>query len=144
MFASPHPTMRSIAGLYKDVQVDTGVTGASPHRLIDMLFEEFLASCARARGAIRARDVQEKGRAIGRAVRIVEEGLRGGLNMRDGGELARVLQDLYAYIGMRLTQANLNSDEAQVAECMALVQPIHDAWRAIAPQGAKPAAHRPQ
>ena len=141
MFASSHSNSRSIAGLYQDVQVDTGVSGASPHRLIDMLFEEFLASCARARGAIRERDVQEKGRAIGRAVRIVEEGLRGGLNMKDGGELARVLQDLYGYVTLRLTQANLKSDEAAVAECMALVQPIHDAWRAIAPRATNASAH---
>ena len=142
MFASSHSAMRSIAGLYQDVQVDTGVAGASPHRLIDMLFEEFLASCARARGAIRSRDVQEKGRAIGRAVRIVEEGLRGGLNMKDGGDLARVLQDLYGYVSLRLTQANLNSDEAGIAECMSLVQPIHEAWRAIAPGiDGEPGAH---
>ena len=142
MFASPHSAMRSIAGLYQEVQVDTGVTGASPHRLIDMLFEEFLASCARARGAILARDVSEKGRAIGRAVRIVEEGLRGGLNMKDGGELARVLQDLYGYVSLRLTQANLNNEEAAVAECVSLVQPIHDAWRAIAPRvEGEPSAH---
>jgi len=141
MFASSHSNTRSIAGLYQDVQVDTGVSAASPHRLIDMLFEEFLASCARARGAIRQRDVQEKGRAIGRAVRIVEEGLRGGLNIKDGGDLARVLQDLYGYVTLRLTQANLKSDEAAVAECVALVQPIHDAWRAIAPRVTNGSAH---
>jgi len=133
MFASPHSNQRSIAGLYQTVQADTGVATASPHRLIAMLFEEFLASCSRARGAIRERNVQEKGRAIGRAVRIVEEGLRAGLNMKDGGDLARVLQDLYGYVNVRLTQANLNSDEAAIAECVGLIQPIHDAWRAIAP-----------
>ncbi|MFO1223432.1 MAG: flagellar export chaperone FliS [Burkholderiaceae bacterium] len=138
MFASPHSATRSIAGLYQEVQVDTGVSGASPHRLIDLLFEEFIGSCARARGAIRTGDVQEKGRAIGRAVRIVEEGLRGGLNLNDGGELARTLQDLYGYVSVRLTQANLHSDDALIAECMSLVQPIHEAWRAIAPREATP------
>ena len=141
MFASHHSKMSSIARLYQVVQVDTAVAGASPHRLIDMLFEEFIASCTRARGAIRARDEQEKGRAIGRAVRIVEEGLRGGLNMKDGGELARTLQDLYAYVAVRLTQANLHSDEAAVAECVSLIQPIHDAWRAIGPHVGERDAH---
>ena len=133
MFASPHSNKRSIAGLYQTVHADTGVATASPHRLIEMLFEELLASCSRARGAIRERNVQEKGRAIGRAVRIVEEGLRAGLNMKDGGDLARVLQDLYGYVTVRLTQANLNSDEPAIAECVALIQPLYDAWRAIAP-----------
>jgi len=141
MFASPHSNKRSIAGLYQDVQVDTGVAGASPHRLVELLFEEFLASCSRARGAIREHDVQTKGRAIGRAVRIVEEGLRAGLNMREGGELARVLQDLYGYVCLRLTQANLSNDEAAIAECIALVQPIYEAWRAIAPRVVDESAH---
>jgi flagellar protein FliS len=141
MFASSHSNARSVAGLYQTVQTDTGVAVATPHRLIEMLFEEFLASCTRARGAIREHDVQKKGRAIGRAVRIVEEGLRAGLNMKDGGELARVLQDLYSYVNVRMTQANLTNDEAAIAECVGLIQPIYDAWRAIAPAAATEGAH---
>ena len=140
MFAQQRSDMRSIAGLYQVVKVDTGVSSASPHRLVEMLFEEFLASCARARGAIRSGDVQEKGRAIGRAVRIVEEGLRAGLNMQ-AGQLAQDLHDLYQYVTVRMTHANLQSDEAAIAECIALVQPLHDAWRAIGPQVNETHAH---
>lgn len=141
MFAQQRSDNRSIAGLYQAVKVDTGVSNASPHRLVEMLFEEVLASCARARGAIRSGDVPEKGRALGRAVRIIEEGLRAGLNLEAGGQLARDLQELYRYVTLRLTHANLKSDEAAVAECIALVQPLHDAWRAIAPQVAEAHAH---
>jgi len=141
MFARPHPDPRSIAGLYQTVQVDTAVTGATPHRLVELLFEEFIASCSRARGALRNGDVQAKGRAIGRAVRIVEEGLRGGLDLTRGGALARDLHDLYGYLVVRLTQANLRSDDAMLAECAALVQPLYDAWRAIAPQAHEAPTH---
>ena len=132
MFAQQRSDMRSIASLYQAVKVDTGVNSASPHRLVEMLFEEFLASSARARGAIRSGDVQQKGLAIGRAVRIIEEGLRAGLNMQ-AGQLAQDLHDLYQYVTLRMTHANLQSDEAAVAECIALIQPLHDAWRAIGP-----------
>ena len=141
MFAQQRSDMRSIAGLYQAVKVDTGVSAASPHRLVEMLFEEFLASCARARGAIRSGEVQEKGRSIGRAVRIVEEGLRAGLNLEAGGQLAHDLHDLYRYVTLRLTHANLNSDDAAIAECLALIQPLHDAWRAIGPLVADAHAH---
>jgi flagellar protein FliS len=141
MFAQQRSDMRSIASLYQAVKVDTGVSNASPHRLVEMLFEEFLASCARARGAMRSADVQEKGRAIGRAVRIIEEGLRAGLNLEAGGRLAHDLHELYRYVTLRLTHANLNSDDAAIAECIALVQPLHDAWRAIAPQVSDAHAH---
>ena len=141
MFAQQRSDTRSIAGLYQAVKVDTGVSAASPHRLVEMLFEEFLASCARARGAIASGEVQEKGRAIGRAARIVEEGLRAGLNLEAGGQLAHDLHDLYRYVTLRLTHANLKSDAAAVAECIALIQPLHDAWRAIGPLVADAHAH---
>ena len=141
MFAQQRSDMRSIASLYQVVKVDTGVHAASPHRLVEMLFEEFLSSSARARGAIRSGDVQEKGRALGRAVRIIEEGLRAGLNLQAGGALAQDLHELYRYVTLRLTHANLNSDDAAIAECIALIQPLHDAWRAIGPQVADADAH---
>jgi flagellar protein FliS len=141
MFAQQGSGLRAIASLYQTVKVDTGVHAASPHRLVEMLFEEFLASSARARGAIRSGDVQEKGRAIGRAVRIVEEGLRAGLNLQAGGALAQDLHELYRYVTRRLTHANLASDDAAIAECIALIQPLHDAWHAIGPQVADADAH---
>jgi flagellar secretion chaperone FliS len=141
MFATTHPHMRSAAGLYQTVQVDTGVASASPHRLVELLFEEFIASCSRARGGIEQRNVQVKGQAISRAVRIVEEGLRAGLNMKEGGSLAQELNSLYGYITVRLTHANLHNDAAAIAECAALMQPLYEAWQAIAPSVADANAH---
>jgi flagellar protein FliS len=75
----------------------------------------------------------EKGLALGRAVRIVEEGLRAGLDLRGGGPLARDLDDLYRYLTRRLTLANLRDDEAAIDECRRLVLPLQEAWAAIGP-----------
>ena len=41
------------------------------------------------------------------------------------------LSDLYAYVCLRLTQANLRNDEAALDECQALMAPLRDAWNAI-------------
>ncbi|MFO1224815.1 MAG: flagellar export chaperone FliS [Burkholderiaceae bacterium] len=141
MFARPRADGSSAAGLYHTVQVDTGVAAATPHQLVTMLFEGFLAACSQARGAIQAANVAAKGRAIGRAARIVEEGLRAGLNLRDGGRLAADLNDLYAYIAARLTHANLHNDDAAIEECQRLVRPLLEAWSAIAPQTEPAPAH---
>lgn len=72
-------------------------------------------------------------------VRIVDEGLRACLDLKAGGALAADLQALYAYIGQRLTQANLRNDVAALDECKRLVDPLRDAWLAIAPQAEHPA-----
>lgn len=124
------------AGAYRQVDVATGVDGASAHGLIVMLFDGLLAALAQARGAIRQRDIAAKGRAIGRAVRIVDEGLAAALNLDDGGPLAADLQRLYRYIGLRLTHANLHNDEAALEECARLVETLRGAWAQIGERAA--------
>jgi flagellar secretion chaperone FliS len=75
-----------------------------------------------------------KGRALSRAARIVDEGLRASLDLRDGGALAADLHALYGYLTMRLTAANLRNDEAAIEECQRLLGPLQEAWQAIGPQ----------
>lgn len=131
--ASPSPFGRAPfhAQAYRSMAAQTGVADATPHRLIAMLFDGCLEALNEARGAIRARDVQRKGKAISRAVGIVEEGLRAGLDLKAGGDLAADLDRLYAYVTMRLTQANLKSSEAALDECQRLLQPLREAWMTI-------------
>ncbi len=131
--AMPFGRQPQFAQAYRSIAAETGVTGADPHRLVSMLYDGFLAALAEARGAMRQRELERKGRALTRAVRIVEEGLRAGLNLHAGGALASDLNQLYGYISTRLTQANLRNDESLIDECQRLVQPLSEAWTAIAP-----------
>lgn len=126
--------------LYRRMAAETAVADASPHRLVAMLFDGFIDALAEARGAMRERNIERKGQVINRAIRIVEEGLRAGLDLRSGGSLAADLDRLYSYIGMRLMQANLRNDESILDECQRLVQPLRDAWEAIAPSHVRPNA----
>ena len=133
--ASPHAghAKAPSAHTYSRVAVETGVDAASPHKLVAMLFDGYFESLMRAKAAMAAGDVAMKGSEISRAVRIIEEGLKASLDLRAGGTLARDLADLYAYITVRLTQANLRNDVTALEECRALVKPLQDAWQAIAP-----------
>ena len=135
MFSAPHtssnPQARQFAGAYHQVGVQTMVSGASAHGLVALLFDGFMAAVHRAKGAMRHGDIAGKGQAIGHAVRIIDEGLKSALDLKAGGKLAADLSDLYAYVCLRLIQANLNSDEAALDECLRLVTPLRDAWQAI-------------
>jgi flagellar protein FliS len=117
--------------LYRQVGVESQLKMASPHALVAMLFDGFMDALALARAAMREGRHELKGEAIGRAVRIVEEGLRGGLDMHAGGTLAQDLADLYAYLGLRLMQAQIRNDESLLEECQRLVQPLREAWASI-------------
>lgn len=85
------------------------------------------------RGALQSGHVQVKGEAIGKAVRIVDEGLKCALDLQRGGALAADLDALYQYIVERLTQANATNSDATLEECADLLRPIRDAWSAITP-----------
>lgn len=122
------------ANVYKQVGVESRVASASAHQLVQMLFDGYIDAVNLAATALQAGQVEVKGRAISHAVRILDEGLKAGLNLKDGGQLAVDLNDLYAYATLRLTQANLRNDLAALEECKRLIQPLREAWTEIGPR----------
>lgn len=132
-FAPRTATAMRPAGLYSQVGAETRVCSATPHQLVALLFEAYMEALAQARGALREGRRADKGQALGRALRIVEEGLRAGLDLRAGGTLARDLDELYSYLARRLLLANLRDDERLIDECRRLVQPLQEAWASIGP-----------
>lgn len=134
MFAPASSSNRTAnASAYHRVGVETGVDAASPHQLVAMLFDGFSEAIAKARAAMAQGRIEDKCRAITHAVRIVDEGLKAPLDVQAGGELARNLKDLYAYVTVRLTWANLHNDAAALDECVRLLEPVRSAWQAIGP-----------
>ena len=113
---SPFAARTQRATMYSKVGLETDVHGASPHRLVSMLFDGVFDAMNQARGALQSGNNEIKNRALGRAVRILDEGLKAGLNL-EAGPLATDLRELYAYLCMRLTQANLHNDAAAIEEC---------------------------
>ena len=137
MFAAAAPSRHASsanAHAYRTVGVETGVAAASPHQLVTMLFDGFNLAVAEARVALAQGQVEAKCKALGRALRIVDEGLKAPLDAA-GGSLSEKLSALYGYVSLRLTQANLNNDVAALDECVQLLEPVRSAWLAIGPTG---------
>lgn len=116
---------------YRQVGVQSMVDSASPQQLIKMLFDGLLASINAARGAIERGDINEKVRHIGKAVRILQEGLLSALDREKGGELAGNLAALYEYCTARLTLANARNDVGMVDEVAGLVGTVAQGWNEI-------------
>lgn len=124
---------------YRKVNTQSGVEGASPHRLIQMLMQGVLQRLAEARGAIQRQDLSLKGEAISKAIGIID-GLRGSLNLDAGGELAENLEALYLYMQDRLVEANSENSEEKLQEVAQLMIEIKQGWDGIAEQAATPDA----
>ena len=117
---------------YANVGVRSGIEDASPHRLIQMLFEGGLQRLAAAKGAIQREERAVKGEQIGKAIGIIG-GLRESINP-EAGELSENLENLYAYMQRRLLEANIESSLEKLEEVTVLLRDIKEAWDGIAPE----------
>jgi len=129
-----NPAFSRAATAYQSTGIETSVNGASPHQLIVLLFDGLLQALNAARLAMQRKDIEAKGKQIVRAVRLLEEGLKAGLDMEHGGELARNLRNLYDYCSVRLTQANLRNDVEAIDEVQRLIHSVAEAWKHIGTQ----------
>ena len=117
---------------YQKVGIETGVSAASPHKLIVMLFEGALLAIANARMQMEQKRIPEKGASISRAIDIVNCGLKASLDKTGGVELAANLDALYDYMSRRLLEANLKNDLSALDEVSRLLREIKGAWEQIA------------
>ncbi|MEM0675422.1 MULTISPECIES: flagellar export chaperone FliS [Dickeya] len=124
---------KSASQAYAQVSVESAVMSATPHQLIVMLFDGTKSALVRARILLEQNDVVGKGNALSKAIDIISNGLKLGLDMEKGGELAENLADLYDYMVRRLLHANINNDLQAIMEVEALLDNIADAWKQIGP-----------
>lgn len=119
------------ASAYSKVGVETGVSTASPHKLILMLFDGALMAIAIARSAMENNQIALKGEKISHAINIIANGLKVSLDFERGGEIAERLVSLYDYMIDRLLAANLHNDLGALDEVAALLREIKGAWEGI-------------
>ncbi|MBG6241876.1 MAG: flagellar export chaperone FliS [Candidatus Symbiopectobacterium sp. Dall1.0] len=118
---------------YDQVGLESSVMSASPHQLIVLLFDGARSALVRARILLQQNDIVGKGYALSKAIDIITNGLKAGLDIEKGGELAENLAALYDYMVQRLMIANLHNDAKVIDEVETLLNSISDAWRQIGP-----------
>ncbi|WXL27300.1 flagellar export chaperone FliS [Ectopseudomonas mendocina] len=125
--------MNALAALkqYQTVNTQAQAIEASPHRLIQMLMEGGLTRIAQARGAMERGQTAMKGELISKAIGIIG-GLRQGLNLEVGGEIATNLDNLYEYMAGRLVEANVHNQVEPLDEVAGLLRNVKSGWDAIA------------
>jgi flagellar protein FliS len=122
MFSNPIAT-------YQQMEIESDVRGADPHRLIVLLFDGAESALKQAQAHLAADNVVGKSESIMKAIEIILDGLSASLNLEEGGELASNLRALYSYMVSRLVHANIHKDAAAITEVQTLLGEIAGAWR---------------
>jgi flagellar protein FliS len=116
---------------YNDVGVTTAVSTANPVQLIVLLYDGAMTAVAMAKGEIERQNIQEKSKLIIKALAIIE-GLRTAIDHKNGGEIATNLNDLYLYMSLQLTNANLKNDQEKLDEVLHLLGELRASWEVLA------------
>jgi flagellar protein FliS len=114
---------------YRQVDLESDIRGADPHRLIVLLFDGAESALRQALVQLEANDITGKSASLTKAIEIILSGLSASLNTDEGGELANNLKALYDYMASRLMHANIRKDPAAIREVLHLLGEISGAWR---------------
>lgn len=119
------------ASAYASVNLESRANASGGVDLVILLIEGVLDRVKLARLAIGQRDIMQKVTHINKALGIISEGLRAHLDVKAGGEIARNLDDLYAYCMVRLLHANSRNDVQALDEISTVFTPLLNAWTSI-------------
>jgi flagellar protein FliS len=122
MFSNPIAT-------YQQMEIESDVRGADPHRLIVLLFDGAESALRQAQMHLAANNIEGKSESLTKAIEIILDGLSASLNLEEGGELANNLRALYNYMVSRLIHANIHKDATAISEVQTLLGEISGAWR---------------
>lgn len=112
---------------YAQTGLQTGVENATPHRLVQMLYEGVLDRIAQAKGAMMRKDFEAKSRITNRIVDILSH-LQNSLDTEKGGEVANNLYQLYDYMLRQVFSASRHNDVQKLDEVAGLIKDIKSAW----------------
>lgn len=115
---------------YRNVDVTTRIEGASPHRLVGILFEELMTVIAATKSAIVRRDMARRAESQSRALAILSA-LEASLDHEKGGEIADMLATVYREARRLLVEGARDPDGATLDEARKLIAEIATAWDAI-------------
>ena len=110
--------------------LENRVLGADALELVRLLYQGAVHSVREARAHLAAGRILERSRAISKTCGIVME-LRGSLDHERGGEISSRLAALYEYMERRLLEANFQQSDLPLAEVLALLTTLSEAWDGI-------------
>ena len=106
------------------------ISTSSQGQLIIMLYDGALQAVNQAILCMNQKDVGGQSQYILKAQDIINE-LSLALDIQQGGEVAKTLEQLYQFVLNQLIQANITSDTMYLESIIKVLTPLRDAWSRI-------------
>ena len=114
-----------------EMYMENSVVTATPLQLVAMLYRCAIDALGDARRCLASGDISSRVAPVNRAFDAVNE-LSLSLDLSSGGEVARNLADLYAYISHLIILGHANQADDKFAEAARLLTTLEGAWEEVA------------
>jgi len=111
----------------REAYLETHVLAADPLELVCLLYQHGADAVQDARQFLASGNIAARGKAISKAIAILGE-LTSSLNREAGGTIVSNLEQLYEYMTLRLTEANVRQQDGPLAEVQSLLNTLGQAW----------------
>lgn len=115
---------------YQSVDIASRIEGATPHQLVQVMYEELLNALDAMTVAVRRNDFGQRGERQARALAILT-GLETSLDFEKGGEIAAGLVAIYREARRLVIAAGRENDANRVQQARDMLFEIATAWDAI-------------
>lgn len=106
----------------------TSIQSASREKLLLMMYEGAIKFVKQAIVATEAKQIADRGAAIGRAYDVILE-LNNTLDHKIGGEISKNLEQLYMFMTEQLTKANVTGDPVHLRNVLKILETLYEGWQ---------------
>jgi flagellar secretion chaperone FliS len=107
------------------------ISTSSQSQLILMMYDGALQAVNQSIQCMSQKDVAGQSQHILKAQDIINE-LSLALDMEQGGDVSKTLEQLYQFVLNQLIQANITSDKMYLESVIKVLTPLREAWSRIA------------
>src|SRR3954470_9254661 len=115
---------------YQSVELSSRLEGATPHQLVQVMYEELLKALDAMAFATARGDYVQRGERQSKALAILVE-LETSLDFEKGGKIAVDLLTIYREARRLLIAGGRDGDARLVVQAREMMQEISEAWDAI-------------
>ncbi|MEA3406325.1 MAG: flagellar export chaperone FliS [Pseudomonadota bacterium] len=113
---------------YANTYVETSVSEATPHKLVEMLYEGALKNLNLTKVFIEQNNFEKKAEHVNKALSILNA-LRSGVDLDKGKEVAENLYNLYDFCYRRVFEASSQNNALLLDEVIEHLKVLAEAWK---------------
>ncbi|QKI89557.1 flagellar export chaperone FliS [Thiomicrorhabdus xiamenensis] len=123
-----YAAQNKMAQQYAKNFVETAVSEATPHKLVDMLYSGAIKNLKLAKLFIEQKQFAKKAEFSNKALAIISS-LKDGVDLERGGDVAENLFSLYDYCHRTVFEATAKNDIAKIDEVIEHISGLQGAWQ---------------